>query len=134
MRRSRKKAETITGFADQSGLALFEVLISAAILSVGCVLLLRALAQSVRTAAAAEDQFAAALALENRLWELEHAGAHAALDDSVPENLTGATWQLEEKSLTTAGLQDALTQRTLTLAWCNSSLSLSSYRVRNEAE
>lgn len=100
----------------RQGFALFEVLVAIAVLSAGCVALVQSLTLSLRTFGTLEDRYAAALALEDAAWTMDHSGGvFDPLQYRAPPRFAGASW-VESKN--PAAAQDAsLQQNKIAIEW-----------------
>jgi|SRR5882672_3760160 len=100
------------------GFTLFEVLVSAAILSASCLVLVQALTASLHTQSRVQDLYAAGLALEDALWTVDHSLGEFTPDQAhPPADLQNTEWDFASGVLADAILQKYLTQNTLTLRW-----------------
>jgi len=114
--------------ARERGSVLFEILVSAVVLTAVCLVVMRALTGCLRTLHMLEDRSAAALAIDDALWKMDLAhGEFSAGDAQAPAGFQQVAWEVLETPLAQTDLSPLLRQRALTLRWSSSSLTLSAY-------
>jgi Tfp pilus assembly protein PilV len=133
MRRSRRRTR------GQSGVVLFEVLVSTAILSAGCLVLIGALATAMKGTRTLQDRYLAALAVEDTIWGMDHSGGnYDALQVQTPGGFQNAEWSSQQNT-TPAG---NLNQNSVTIRWTSldstrdnhqEDFTLSTYYKTNDA-
>ncbi len=108
MRRSRDKAR------GENGIVLFEVLVSTAILSAGCLVLIGALATAMKGSRTLQDRCLAALAVEDAVWTMDQTGGNFdALQVRAPYGFQNPEWGSEQDATPAA----SLTRNRVSLRW-----------------
>jgi len=123
----------------EAGFVLFEVLVSTAVLSAGCLVVVAALSTAMKASRTLQDRYRAALAVEDAVWTTDNSGGNFdALQVSTPDGFQNADWSAQQ----TAAPAGGLSQSSVTLRWTSPNstrdnhqeeFTLSTYNATNDS-